>query len=69
MPTCPYCNQQKALFGSAVTHLYTVNCSGPEYGVCVNRGISAVPTWEIGGQLYVGVMSLDQLAILSGHKP
>lgn len=64
--TCPHCAEQKRLFGDAVKYLRTVECMA-EYRVCVEKGISAVPTWEIGRRQYVGVRPLDELAQLSGY--
>ena len=33
---------------------------------CDRRGVKGYPTWDIGGELYPGEKSLDELAELSG---
>lgn len=70
---CPHCADQKAMFGDAVAQLPYVECADdgenaqPE--LCRTKGIQAYPTWEINGQLYPGVKSLEDLAQLSGYTP
>src|ERR687885_2260541 len=70
---CPYCNKQKELFGSqAFSQINYVECD--EKGkngrpdLCIKANISGYPTWEIKGQLYSGLQSLQELADLSGYK-
>lgn len=69
---CPHCADQKAMFGDAVDQMPYVECAAdgdnaqPE--LCKQRGIDGYPTWELGGQLYPGVKSLDELATLSGFS-
>ncbi|WOD40516.1 hypothetical protein [Nodosilinea sp. E11] len=66
---CPYCADQKDMFQAAVDRVPYVECDAdgenaqPE--LCQQRGIQGYPTWEIDGQLYPGVKSLDELAALS----
>ncbi|MEO1069135.1 MAG: protein disulfide isomerase family protein [Cyanobacteria bacterium J06638_6] len=66
---CPHCADQKAIFNNAANLLPYVECAAdgenaqPE--LCQQRGIQGYPTWEIGGQLYPGVRSLEELATLS----
>jgi glutaredoxin len=66
---CPHCADQKAIFNDAAGLLPYVECAAdgenaqPE--LCQQRGIQGYPTWEIDGQLYPGVKSLDELATLS----
>jgi glutaredoxin len=67
---CPHCADQKALFQQAAELVPYVECAAdgenaqPE--LCRQRGIEGYPTWEIGGQLYPGVKSLNELATMSG---
>lgn len=68
---CPYCQQQQALFGSAVAKLQVVECdpkganARPEQ--CAQAQVSSYPTWQVNGQLYRGLRSLEELATLSGY--
>ncbi len=70
---CPYCNKQKELFGSqAFSKINYIECD--EKGkngrpdLCIKANISGYPTWEIKGQLYSGLQSLQALADLSGYQ-
>lgn len=68
---CPHCADQKAMFGEAIDLVPYVECAAdgenaqPE--LCSAKNIQAYPTWEIDGQLYPGVKSLEDLAQLSGY--
>lgn len=68
---CPHCTDQKQLFGKAASLLPYVECDprSPvgQPSVCVAREIRAFPTWEIAGQKIEGVLSLEQLAQMSGY--
>lgn len=70
---CPHCADQKAMFHAAVKVLPYVECDPKGENAqpqrCQDRGIEGYPTWEIHGQLYPGVRSLDELADLSGFTP
>lgn len=70
---CPHCADQKAMFGDAADHIPYVECAADGKNAqpqrCKQRGIKGYPTWEIGGQLYPGVQSLEDLATLSGYQP
>jgi len=69
---CPYCNRQQALFGSAVAKLQVVECdpqgenAQPEQ--CAQAQVSSYPTWQMNGQLYRGLQSLEELAVRSGYQ-
>ncbi|MBE9107976.1 hypothetical protein IQ273_00870 [Nodosilinea sp. LEGE 07298] len=69
---CPHCADQKAMFQNAVDQLSYVECAAdgdnPQPELCQQKGIEGYPTWEIDGQLYPGVQSLDELADLSGFS-
>lgn len=69
---CPYCTRQKELFGEAVSKLHIVECDpngkNAQPATCANANVSSYPTWEINGQQYPGMHSLEELAALSGYK-
>jgi hypothetical protein len=60
---CPHCEDQEAIFGDNKDYLETIDCFYNRE-LCTN--ITATPTWEINGQLYVGVQSIDTLKQLTG---
>ncbi len=70
---CPHCTDQKAMFGKAVTLLPYIECDPrspigrPQ--VCVAANIRVFPTWDIQGRRYEGVLSLEELAQLTGYPP
>lgn len=69
---CPYCSRQQALFGSAVTKLQVIECdpkgnnARPEQ--CAQAQVSSYPTWQVNGQLYRGLQSPEELALISGYQ-
>lgn len=69
---CPHCADQKAMFKGSADQLPYVECAAdgdnPQPELCQQKGIQGYPTWEISGQLYPGVRSLDELADLSGFS-
>ncbi len=69
---CPHCTHQKEMFGQAVSQLNYVECDprgkNPQPNLCQQAGVQAYPTWEINGKLYPGVLSLPDLAKLSGYQ-
>ncbi len=70
---CPHCADQKALFGSAAALLPYVECDprSPigQPQVCARANIRAFPTWDIGSRRVEGVLSLEDLARLTGYPP
>ena len=68
---CPHCDTQKQLFGGAVTQIPYVECDpegeSAQPQLCQDKGIQGYPTWEIAGEFYPGVHSLETLASLSGY--
>lgn len=69
---CPYCQKQKEMFGAAVSQIDYVECD-PEgensrTQLCRDADIQGFPAWEINGQLYTGLRSLNELADLSGYE-
>lgn len=70
---CSWCQLQKRLFGDAIQYVNVVYCYGspeinPQRELCLEKGVSVTPTWEIGGHLYTGAKSLEELASLSGYE-
>lgn len=70
---CPHCTDQKEMFGKAAGQLPYIECDrrSPigKPAVCAAAGIRAFPTWDIGGKRYEGVLSLEELARLTGYAP
>ncbi|HBB30820.1 MAG TPA: hypothetical protein DDZ80_17110 [Cyanobacteria bacterium UBA8803] len=70
---CPYCKKQKEIFGQeAFSQIKSVECDpqgqNPQPELCQNASISSYPTWQIKGQLYPGMRSLEELAELSSYQ-
>ncbi|MGD9600410.1 MAG: vitamin K epoxide reductase family protein [Gammaproteobacteria bacterium] len=69
---CPHCQQQKAMFGAAADRLPYVECSPhggpgtPQATDCLTADIRTYPTWRIRGNSYGRILSLKELAALSG---
>lgn len=69
---CPYCSQQKKLFGKNFLHIKYVECdprgenSNPT--LCQYKEIKKYPTWEIGGKMFEGVYTLKELEKISGFE-
>ncbi len=70
---CPYCTRQKELFGrQAFSQITYIECdprgqNGRPY-LCRQANVNGFPTWEINGQQYRGMQTLNQLAEISGYK-
>ncbi|MDX1978163.1 MAG: vitamin K epoxide reductase family protein [Pseudanabaenaceae cyanobacterium bins.68] len=71
---CPHCHEQKALFGKeAIAELTQIECdpngqNNPQPQVCAANQVPGFPSWQIKGQIYSGVKTLNQLADLSGYS-
>jgi len=70
---CEHCQQQKKYFGAAAERLPYVECTpggqrGPLSAPCRENFISTYPTWIIKDQRVEGVLTLTDLAELSGFK-
>ena len=70
---CPYCREQKRVFGNDAKNLPYVECSaddvphGRSTRICETKGIDVYPTWRFAdGMLHEGIRSRKQLAELSG---
>ena len=69
---CPHCHAQQTLFGKqAFEHVTYVECDeegiDPQPNACRAAGVQSYPTWEINGQTYAGVQSLQSLAAASDY--
>jgi hypothetical protein len=70
---CPFCYKQKQLFGKeAFAEIDYVECDpqgeNSRTQLCVDAQIQGYPTWEINGQLYSGLKTLEELAALSNYQ-
>jgi glutaredoxin len=69
---CPYCTNQKRLFGGGSQRMPYVECDpqgwNAQSSLCQEKGIKVYPTWEIQGQFHEGVQPLGVLAELSGFR-
>lgn len=69
---CPHCMQQKELFREAFKYINYVECDPKgrraNPALCHEKGVKVYPTWEIEGNFYPGVRSLEELSNLSGYK-
>tara|TARA_B100000886_G_scaffold324611_1_gene269443 strand:+ start:167 stop:553 length:387 start_codon:yes stop_codon:yes gene_type:complete len=70
---CPNCLNQGELFGKqAYRELNVVECAkdgkNSQTQLCMDKKIQGFPTWEINGNLILGVLSLKELSKLAGYK-
>jgi thiol-disulfide isomerase/thioredoxin len=70
---CPYCNKQKEMFGEqAFRQINYIECdprgNNPRPNLCQKAKIRGFPTWELNNQQYPGMLSLEELATLSGYQ-
>ena len=70
---CPNCLNQSELFGKqAYGELNVVECArdgiNSQTQLCIDKKIKGFPTWEINGNLILGVLSLKELSKLTGFK-
>ncbi|MEK7435259.1 MAG: vitamin K epoxide reductase family protein [Pseudomonadota bacterium] len=68
---CPTCQQQKALFEASADRLPYVECTpggrnGPLSVECALNDIKSYPTWIIGRDRSTGIVTVSELARLSG---
>jgi uncharacterized membrane protein len=71
---CEHCQQQKRNFGSAADELPYVECklggpNAPMSRPCLDAYIQTFPTWVVKDRRVEGVLSLKDLADLSGFQP
>ena len=70
---CPNCLYQSELFGKqAYKKLNVVECAkdgkNSQTQLCIDKKIQGFPTWEINGNLILGVLTLKELSKLTGYK-
>jgi len=70
---CPNCLNQSELLGKqAYRELNVVECAkdgiNSQTQLCIDKKIKGFPTWEINGNLILGVLSLKELSKLTGFK-
>lgn len=69
---CPHCLAQKHFFGRAFEFINYVECDpkgkNAHPSLCISKGVTSYPTWEIGGKYYPGAKSLKELARISGYS-
>jgi uncharacterized membrane protein/glutaredoxin len=70
---CEHCQQQKKYFGDYADRLPYIECkpgspSAPMTKPCLDNYISTFPTWVINGKRVEGVLTVTDLAELSGFK-
>jgi len=70
---CPNCLQQSELFGKqAYKELNVIECArdgkNSQTQLCIDKQIQGFPSWEINGEIIVGVKTLKELSNLTGYK-
>ena len=70
---CPNCLDQSELFGKeAYKELNVVECArdgkNSQTKLCIDKKIEGFPSWEINGNIIIGVKPLQELAELTGFK-
>lgn len=69
---CPFCAEQKEMFEDAAADLPYVECDpegeNPEPERCAAQNLEGYPSWQIDGELHTGMLSLRELAELSGFE-
>lgn len=64
---CSHCAEQEKLFGDSLKYLNVVDCL-TDTDKCISANITAVPTWVINGDSYVGVKTIKELKELISLK-
>jgi glutaredoxin len=69
---CSHCHEQKQLFGKeAFEKVSYVECDAKgensQAQLCQEKGVQSYPTWEIKGELQIGVKPMPELAKLSEY--
>ena len=70
---CPNCLNQSELFGKqAYKELNVVECArdgkNSQTQLCIDKKIQGFPTWEINGNLILGILTLKELSKLTGYN-
>ena len=63
---CPFCQEQKRMFGNSFVHVTYINCDANP-AACAAESVTSYPTWiNAQGERASGVQSLEQLAQMAG---
>lgn len=62
---CHACKTQEEIFGESYSNLNVIDCFY-EQEKCIDKKITATPTWIINNEKYIGVQSLESLKSLTG---
>ena len=70
---CPNCLEQAELFGKkAYKKLSVIECArdgkNSKTKFCIEKGIKGFPSWEINGEIFLGVKTLEELSDLTNFK-
>ncbi len=70
---CPNCRDQSELFGKeAYKELNVVECArdgkNSQTQLCIDKKIEGFPSWEINGEIIIGVKTLKNLSELTGYE-
>ena len=70
---CPNCHEQAELFGKkAYKKLSVIECArdgkNSQTELCIEKGIKGFPSWEINGEIFLGVKTLEELSELTNFK-
>ena len=61
---CGYCKKQKEIFRNAIIYIDYIECTKSENKEVCSK-LRGVPAWDINGEIYYGLQSLDKLSQLS----
>jgi hypothetical protein len=61
---CSNCKAQKKMFGNSFQYINHVECLENE-ALCTEKNITAVPTWIVDEQPYIGLKSLNELSSIT----
>ena len=70
---CPNCLNQGELFGKqAYKELNVIECAidgkNSQTELCINKQIQGFPSWEINGNIIIGLKTLKELSEITGYK-
>jgi hypothetical protein len=61
---CHACKTQEEMFGESYQYLNSIDCFY-EREKCIEKNITATPTWIISGKEYIGVQEIKELQRLT----
>ena len=70
---CPNCLEQAEFFGKkAYKKLNVIECArdgkNSKTELCIEKGIKGFPSWEINGEIFLGVKTLEELSELTNFN-